>query len=123
LSKTTSIIDGTAYDRKNKTKLINGNQIDINDEKKTDYYVLQIHDNYSKNFEFDKADTTYVPGQVFSKPWRSTDGYFDIFLFFNRDSPQFINGKYADRIEEAFQLLVDYFPKVNSTEPERKSKF
>jgi hypothetical protein len=49
--------------------------------------------------------------------------YVPFFKYFATGSSEFINGKYEDRIEEAFQFLIDYFPKEKSVEPERKSKF
>nr|WP_162988912.1 hypothetical protein [Pedobacter schmidteae] len=55
---------------------------------------------------------------------KSGNKFIDFFLFFNTNNDQFRNGNYAERIREAVQFLIDYFPKKKEEMAgQTKSKF
>jgi|GEM_PF-6262143 len=59
-----------------------------------------------------QADTTGFPPQLKISSWEKPAEGFDIYKYFKTSSQEFVDGKYADRIKEAFQYLVDYYPKA-----------
>jgi len=82
--------------------------------------VYRRGQNFSKKFE-------YTGFNSLDKQWKESTTGYDIYYYFDISSQEFKDGNYGERIKEAFEFLIDYFPKQKAEEvqvkEQPKSKF
>ncbi|MGN6291304.1 MAG: hypothetical protein ACTHMV_01055 [Chitinophagaceae bacterium] len=132
-SRATNFSEYRTSNIEGQTTYQNGNKIMMHFYRKSNVVETRVYDELSrqpdevtaeneKEEQKIKRDTTgFPPKLVAGVP---TTAGFDIFYYFKQDSQEFKDGNYADRIKEAFQFLIDYYPKrKQEVVNERKNGF